>query len=67
MNCDLWRLSAIEAINLMSGGEISASELVEANLSRLDEVNGHLNAVTRPLHETARATAKAIDLARLRG
>lgn len=67
MNCDLWRLSAIEAINLMSGGEISASELVEANLSRLDEVNGHLNAVTRPLHETARATAKAIDVARLRG
>jgi amidase len=63
----LWKLSAGETAGLIAGREISAVEVVDTHLSRLDVVNPALNAITRPLHESARAEAKFADAAVARG
>lgn len=59
--------SATEIAQRIAAGEISASEVVEAHIQRIEEVNPRLNAVIIPLFEQARAQAKAADEARSRG
>jgi len=59
--------SATEIAQKIAAGELSASEVVEAHIQRIEEVNPHLNAVIIPLFEQARAQAKAADEARSRG
>ena len=63
----LWSLDAIETARLIAAREVSAAEVVEAHLGRLDAVNPALNAVTRPLHERARARAADADARQARG
>lgn len=59
--------SATEIAQKIAAGELSASEVVEAHIQRIEEVNPRLNAVIIPLFEQARAQAKAADEARSRG
>ena len=47
--------------------DVSCREVVAAALARLDAVNPRINAVVRPLHETALAEAAAADQALARG
>jgi Asp-tRNA(Asn)/Glu-tRNA(Gln) amidotransferase A subunit family amidase len=59
--------SATEIAQKIAAGELSASEVVEAHIQRIEEVNPRLNAVIIPLFDQARAQAKAADEARSRG
>ncbi len=58
---DLWRLSAIEMADRVARREISARQLTEAHIARIEAVNPALNAVVVPLFETARAAASQAD------
>ena len=46
---------------------MSSREVVEAHLARIDEVNGHVNAVTVVLRESALAAADAADSGAAKG
>ncbi|MBD2006942.1 MULTISPECIES: amidase [Cyanophyceae] len=59
--------SATEIAQKIAAVELSASEVVEAHIQRIQEVNPRLNAVIIPLFEQARSQAKAADEARSRG
>lgn len=64
---ELCTLSATELASLISAGDVSSREVVEAHLARVDEVNGRVNAVTLVLRESALAAADAADEGLLRG
>ena len=53
--------SATELAALVRAGELSARELVEASLRRIDELEPTINAFTHVAHESALAAADAID------
>ena len=57
----LWQWSATEIATATHRGALSASEVVEAALDRLDAVNPDLNAVVEVCVDAARAEAKALD------
>lgn len=67
MSGELWSLGAGETAARIANREVSAAEVIEAHLARLDAVNPRLNAVTRPLHDQARSSAQAADAAVARG
>jgi len=52
--------SAGELAALVRSGELSARELVEASLQRIDECQPALNAFTHVAHESALAAAERI-------
>ncbi len=60
---ELCTKSASELAALIASGETSSTEVVEAHLARIDEVNGHCNAVTLVLADEARAAAATADAA----
>lgn len=62
-----WRWSAVDTARYVSAGEVSAVEVVTAQLARLDAVGPALNAVTRRDDEQAMAAAEALDRARRAG
>jgi amidase len=59
----LWQLGALELAGKIAGKEVSSREVLEAHLSRVDQVNGDLNAVVRLLTDEARAAADDADAA----
>src|ERR1051325_5105538 len=59
--------SASELAHAIRGGEVSSSEVVEAHLARIEEVNPKLNAVVHVTAEAARRRAREADEARARG
>jgi len=61
------RLDAVELAQMIRRRAVSCREVVTAALARLDAVNPRINAVVRPLHETALAEAAAADQALVRG
>jgi Asp-tRNA(Asn)/Glu-tRNA(Gln) amidotransferase A subunit family amidase len=63
----LFEWSAAQIIERIAAGEISASEVTEAYLRRIEEVNPLINAIVVPMFEQARAHAAAVDAARSRG
>ncbi|MFM7736223.1 MAG: amidase [Alphaproteobacteria bacterium] len=63
MSDELWRKDAGELARLISRGEVSSREVVQAHLDRVDRVNPHLNAIVRRLDETALAAADEADRA----
>lgn len=63
MSEPLWKLGAGETAARIAGKAVSAVEVVEAHLARLDQVNPALNAITRPLRDSARAEARVADAA----
>jgi fatty acid amide hydrolase len=64
---DVTRLGAAEIAHRVASGELSARDVVEACISRIERVNGRLNALAVPLFEQARAAAAAADATRDRG
>ncbi len=58
---ELWRKSAGELARMIRRRETTSREVVEAHLSRIEEVNGSVNAVTVVLADSARAGADAAD------
>lgn len=60
---DLWRLSACELAREIGSRRVSAREVVEAHLWRIEQVNPAVNAVTVVLGEQALVAAEAADRA----
>src|SRR5947209_7235541 len=63
----LHELSAMEMARRVASGDISAHELVEAHIARIEAVNPKLNAVGVKRDEAARAEARDIDRRRAAG
>ena len=59
--------SAGQIIERIAAGEVSAGEVTEAFLRRIEQVNPLVNAIVFPMFEQARAAAAAVDAARKRG
>src|SRR5580693_7635475 len=55
------RLPLVEMASLARSGAVSSSELVEAHLARIENVNPHFNAFTMVLADQARASARRAD------
>jgi fatty acid amide hydrolase len=60
-------LSASELAQRIKAGELSAREVIEAHIQRIEAVNEQLNAVVIPLFDEARAQAAEADKAASRG
>ena len=60
-------LSAVDMARQVAAGKISALELVEAHIDRIESVNPKLNAVVVKRYDAARAEARAIDRVRASG
>ncbi len=58
-----WRKTAIELAAAIAAKDVSAEEVMESHLARVDQVNGKLNAITVRMDEEARAGARAADAA----
>jgi len=63
----LWSLSAQQLAAGIAKGEFSSSDVVDAHLKRIEEVNPKLNAVTRVLADSARSAAESADEAVTQG
>ena len=61
VSTDLIRLTASEMAERVRAREITASELVEAHIARIEETHDELNAVVVPLFDRARREAVAAD------
>jgi amidase len=48
---ELWRRGAVELAGMIAEGTVSAREVVDAHLERIEAVNPHLNAITVVLAE----------------
>lgn len=59
--------NAVELARLIAAGEVSAREVVEAHIERVEAVNPKLNAVVVPRFKEARREAEAVDADRARG
>ena len=64
---DLTQYSASELSNLIARGDVSAQEVVEAHIQRIEQVNPKLNAVVVKRYEQARAEAREADQRQRRG
>ena len=64
---DLWRQPACELAKLVKNGEVSAVEVTESALARIDEVNPAINAVVTEMPEEALSAAHRIDQAIAKG
>jgi amidase len=60
---ELWQQSASVIAKMVKSGEVSALEVTESALARLDMVNPAINAVVTEMPEEALAAAKQIDQA----
>ena len=58
---ELWRLSASEITRLVRAREVSAREVVDAALQRLDSVNTQINAIVDCRPDAVREQADRID------
>ena len=63
----LTQFGAVELARSIAAGDVSAREVVDAHIARIEEVDGHLNAVVIRRFETARDEADAADAARRSG
>jgi amidase len=60
---ELWQLSAGEIARGVAGREVSARDVVEAHLRRIEQVNPQVNAVTSVLADSALLEADRVDAA----
>lgn len=61
------RLSAIQLRDKFINGEVSAVEITQYFLNRIDKLDGQIGAFLHVLHDRALAKAKALDEKRARG
>jgi amidase len=64
---ELWELDGVAVAALVAQGEVTAREVTEATLARMDAVNPAINAVVARDDAGALAAADAVDAARARG
>jgi len=64
---ELWRLSASEVARLVRTREVSAREVADAALQRLDSVNPRINAIVDCRPDLVREQAERLDSALARG
>ena len=64
---ELWSLEASEVAVRVRNREVSALEVCDAALSRIDAVNPDINAIVHRTDDEARAAAKAVDEAIAKG
>ena len=64
---ELWGLTASEIAARLRAGEVTAREVTEAALERIEAANGPLNAIVGRCDAEARAAADAVDAARADG
>ena len=64
---ELWQLGALELAAKIRAKDVSSREVLEAHLSRVEQVNPHLNAIVRLLADEARGAADAADAATVAG
>ena len=57
---ELLQRSPLELAGMVRSGELSATELVQASLDRIDALEPHVNAFTHVAHESALEQARAI-------
>lgn len=67
MSDELWRLEAVEQARLVRERVVTAREVTESHLRRIDAVNPTLNAVVRRDDEAALARADQVDSGRITG
>ncbi|MBB4704743.1 amidase [Sphaerisporangium siamense] len=67
MGSELNYLPATETLALLRAREVSAVEVAEASLRRVEEVNGRVNAIVTVTADLALARARALDDALARG
>ncbi|MGH1492444.1 MAG: amidase family protein [Acidimicrobiales bacterium] len=63
MTDELWELSAVEQVGLIRSKKVSARELLDAHLSRIEAVNPTLNAVVAMDAEVGKRRAAEVDQA----
>ncbi|MFE6721645.1 amidase [Streptomyces albidoflavus] len=63
----LWRMTAAAQAEAVRGGQVSAAELVDSHLARVEAVNPRVNAVTQLLADRAREEAARLDRRRAAG
>lgn len=64
---DLWRRSAVDQASLLAAGQVSARELLDEHLARIDEVNPTVNAIVTFSLDRAHEDAARADEAHARG
>src|SRR5262245_19361566 len=58
---ELWRMSAVQVVDLLRRREVKPLELVEAALARIEATNPKLNAIVTVCAERARAHARRLE------
>lgn len=58
---DLWRLSALEIAGLVRARRVSAVDVVDAHLNRIEEINPRVRALTVVFPHRARELARSLD------
>src|SRR5262245_58197895 len=64
---EVMSMSATQLVERIARGDLSATEVVEAHIARIERVNPQLNAVVFKCYEVARAEARAADEQRRAG
>ncbi len=64
---ELWRRSAVDLASLLAAGQVSARELLDEHLARIDEVNPTVNAIVTFALDRAHEDAARADEAHARG
>jgi amidase len=63
----LWQLSMRELADAIRSRSVTAREVIDAHLRRIDDVNPRVNALTVVFHDRARALADEVDAGRITG
>lgn len=61
MTDEIWRWGVAQTARAVASGAVSATEVMDATLARIEAVNGPLNAIVELDAEQSRAAAKAAD------
>jgi aspartyl-tRNA(Asn)/glutamyl-tRNA(Gln) amidotransferase subunit A len=61
MDAELTRMSAAAVAAAIAAGEVSALEVTDAHLARIDQVDGRVHAFLHVAADRARAAARAVD------
>ena len=61
MTNEIWKMKATQAYNLLRKKEISATEILDVSISRINQVDNQLNALPEKCFERARKIALHID------
>lgn len=64
---EIWQWDTATTAKQVADGQVSAREVTDAHLARLDAVNPQLNAVTNDVREYAHIAAAALDAAHTAG